>query len=243
MDKTPTSFDAANSILFIGSGFSAGATNIGREKLPTGNPLKSNLARILGVSPNDYSLRSIVADFRERPDLDLYQTLYETFTIAQPLDFQREILALPWSRIYTTNYDDLVPFCKRQSGSAFPTFSSDEVKPNRLPRQFSVHLHGCIRNATRENVYDQLVLDEGSYVRQIAAKPAWFDEFTRDLRYSDACYFLGYSLSDDHITALLLQTETARAKSYFVAKPEVDDFFRRRVAPYGQVLPIGFDGF
>lgn len=235
--------DAANSILFVGSGFSAGAENIAKDTLPAGNPLKEKLAKILEINPNDYTLRTIVDEFRSRPDLDLYKILYETFTVTKPSEYQRQILNLPWSRIYTTNYDDLIDACKSKPGHKYPTFGYDDPKPRSLPRSFGVHLHGTIRKATPDNVLEQLVLDETSYVRQIAQKPAWQDEFTRDLRAADACYFLGYSLRDDHITAILMQNESARQKTFFISKPEVDSVFKRRIEPYGKIVPIGFEKF
>ena len=96
---------------------------------------------------------------------------------------------------------------------------------------------------TRENVNAQLVLNETSYVRQHFEKSVWYDEFVRDLRFCHACYFLGYSLADYHVAALLMQNPAVKEKTYFVTRDSADDVFANRVAAYGTILPIGVEGF
>ena len=95
-----------------------------------------------------------------RADLSLYELLYETFTISALLPYQRDIISLPWARIYTTNYDDMVSLVK---GPNFPVFTFDEPRPRRLPLAFSGCLHGSIRRANEENAGDQLILNNKSY--------------------------------------------------------------------------------
>ncbi|MBD8701625.1 hypothetical protein IFT54_17550 [Sphingomonas sp. CFBP 13714] len=104
--------DPKNSVLFLGSGFSADATNIAREKLPAGQPLLERLAEAIGQSPRDHDLKSAADAFSHRFDVSLYDILYNTFTVSSVLDYQKYILSLPWARIYTTNYDDMVSSVK-----------------------------------------------------------------------------------------------------------------------------------
>ncbi len=113
--------DPANSVLFLGSGFSADATNIARSPVPAGHPLLERLAKALDEDPNELDLKSAADEFLDRFDLSLYQLLYETFTISEVLDYQRDIVSLPWARIYTTNYDDIVNLVK---GPNFPILRS-----------------------------------------------------------------------------------------------------------------------
>ena len=112
--------DTAGSILFLGSGFSGGARNIRGRKLPTGSELKHEFATLLGVDPKDYDLKTLADEVSSRPDLNLYQTLYQLFTVKTLQDCQSELLKLPWRRIYTTNYGDAIELAYHQTGLQRP---------------------------------------------------------------------------------------------------------------------------
>lgn len=196
--------DPKNSVLFLGSGFSANATNIVNEELPAGQPLLTRLADAIGESPSDHDLKSAADAYSDRFDLSIYDILYNTFTVSDVLQYQKDILSLPWARIYTTNYDDMVNFVK---GPSFPIFSFDDVRPKLLPQSFAVYLHGSIRKANEENAESQLILNSRSYDLIARDHPTWFYEFQRDRRAFDACFFMGFSLGDHHITGLMAAGE------------------------------------
>ena len=188
MNEKLVEIDPASSILFLGSGFSVGVKNIRGDEMPSGKGLKEIFASALKVRPEDYDLMTLADEYSLREDLDLYQTVYETFTTAEPKECQTAILKEKWRRIYTTNYDDVVE-CVRSAQSAVYSYSFEESKPSRLEAGAIIHLHGCIRNATEHNVLDQLVLNESSYVRQHIERSVWYDEFVRDLKYCSNCFF------------------------------------------------------
>lgn len=241
--QEPKEIDTQGSILFLGSGFSHDAKNIRNENLPTGQGLKEELAKLLDVDPNVYDLMTLADEVASRQDLSLYQTLYELFTVKELQPSQDQILRLPWRRIYTTNYDDAVELAFVQSTNRAPSFNYDDEKPKKLPNGSVIHLHGVIRSATEENVLNQLVLNENAYIRQHFEKSPWYDDFNRDLRFCSACFFVGYSLADHHITALLMQNPNVREKTYFVTRKDHDQIFANRVANYGTILPIEVEGF
>lgn len=237
------SIDPNGSILFLGSGFSRQAKNIMGQHLPVGDELRDHLAHKLGVDPKEYDLKTISAEFDAHPELDLYQTLYEHFTVKDAPQSHLDILRMPWRRIYTTNYDDVVEFANTKLGKNAPVFDFNEDKPKRLPAGTIIHLHGSIRKTTEENVSKQLVLNENSYVRQHFEVSPWYDDFIRDLRFCTATFFVGYRLSDHHIAALLLKNPAIKEKTFFVTRNKPDTIFENRVRDYGTVLPIEVDGF
>jgi hypothetical protein len=232
--------DPANSVLFLGSGFSAGATNIAGEKVPIGHPLLERLAAALDEDVKNLELKSAADEFLSRNDLSLYDLLYETFTISNPLSYQNDIISLPWARIYTTNYDDIVSVVR---GPNFPLFTFDEPRPRRLPPAFAVHLHGSIRRANEQNADDQLILNSRSYDVITSRHLDWFHEFQRDRRTFEACYFMGFSLNDHHITGLMTSGEESVKRTYFVSRKDPRPSFVRRASDYGEVVPIGFEAF
>lgn len=241
--KKPKEIDVSGSVLFLGSGFSQNAKNICNRNLPTGRGLRDEFARLLSIDPNEYDLKTLADEMASRQDFNLYQTLYEIFTVKELQKHQSDILRLPWQRIYTTNYDDAVEFAYLQNNNKAPSFNFDDKKPRKLPNGSVIHLHGVIRSTTEENVLDQLVLNENAYIRQHFEKSPWYDDFDRDLRFCSACFFVGYSLADYHISALLMQNPTVREKTYFVTRETYDQIFASRVKPYGTILPIGVAGF
>ncbi|MBF0860213.1 hypothetical protein HKD24_13520 [Gluconobacter sp. LMG 31484] len=232
--------DPANSLLFLGSGFSAGATSIANEKVPAGHPLLLKLSKALGENPEDLDLKAAADEFLARSDDSLYNLLYETFTISKILTYQREILSLPWARIYTTNYDDIVNVVK---GPNFPIFTFDEPRPRKLPQAFAVYLHGSIRKARPESASDQLILNNRSYDSIAHQFPEWFDEFKQNRRSFQACYFMGFSLNDHHISGLMTAGDESVKRTYFITRPDPKASFVRRASDYGEIVPIGFEKF
>lgn len=156
---------------------------------------------------------------------------------------QTEILRHPWLRIYTTNYDDSIESFRSANRTRISSFSYDDEKPHRLSNGAIIHLHGVIRNATEENVLSALVLNEAAYVRQHFEHSVWYQEFVRDLKICTACYFVGYSLKDYHISAILLQRPALRTKTFFVTEARPDKISSIAMNRYGQLLPIGMDRF
>ena len=243
MDKKPTELDPSGSILFLGAGFSKGALNIHGTELPLGIDLRNKFAEMLNVDPNSYDLRTLADEINSHKDLDLYQILHRLYTVQKLICDQFDILTLPWRRIYTTNYDDAVEFAILQRNEELVTFDYHEDKPKKLKPGSVIHLHGSIRTTNQENVLKQLVLNEQSYIRQHFEHSPWYNEFIRDLRFCDACYFVGYGLNDYHISALLLQTPQLHNRTFFITKKCPDQIFLNRIAPYGISLPVEVTGF
>jgi hypothetical protein len=232
--------DPKNAVLFLGSGFSAKAKNIANEEVPAGHGLLQQLASALGENPDELDLKSAADAYARRFDISLYDLLYKTFTVCEAQGFQREILALPWARIYTTNYDDIVSLVK---GPTFPIFTFDDARPTKLPPTFVAHLHGSIRKANEENASDQLILNTKSYDTISHTYPDWFHEFQRDRRNFDACFFMGFSLADHHISGLMSSGEESVKRTFFISRPNPSPTFRDRASQYGEVVDIGFEAF
>jgi len=63
------------------------------------------------------------------------------------------------------------------------------------------------------------------------------------MKFSSNVFIVGYSLSDYHISALLLENPALAAKTIFIQPPGYDNVFVRRTANYGSTFFIGVDGF
>ena len=151
--------DPEGSILFLGSGFSVASKNISGNQLPSGSKLKSMFAKIVGVDENSYNFQTLADEVARTTNL--YQLLYETFTVSDLSEAQLELLKLPWLRIYTTNYDDAVEKGLLELKGTYKSFNYDDKKPKKLLPGSIVHLHGTIGKTDRDNVLDQLIMMKG----------------------------------------------------------------------------------
>ncbi|WP_421280143.1 SIR2 family protein [Aeromonas taiwanensis] len=237
-------FDPDSSVLFLGSGFSLGATNIAGENPPNGSGLRQHFIKQLGLPDNTpYDLQILTEEFVEQDALKLHDELYRIFRVTELDDAQKAILNERWRRIYTTNYDDAVEMHRLASKALPNAFDVSEAVPNKLPHGAVIHLHGSIRLTTPDNLQDSLVLGEASYVNQYVVRSPWYDQFQRDIAYASAIYIVGYSLADYHIASLLLANPTLAARTVFIQGHTADPIFLRRTAPYGRTMFIGTDGF
>ncbi len=231
-------------ILFLGSGFSAEAKNQNNEYFLVGNTLAERLKGVLGYSGSDsIPLAEIADDFIPEQSTLLYKTLCPLLTATSVSADQQEIINRPWRRVYTTNYDDVYEFGLIQNDKTPESLSfHNAVKKQRNNPQV-VHLHGYVHHCNEKNIDEELVLSTASYVRQAAIPQPWFEQFINDIRYANAVVFLGYSLADIPINSLLLLNANIREKTSFITRGNNDDRYQKRVSQYGLIRPIKTSGF
>lgn len=236
--------DPGSSVLFLGSGFSLESSNILGKNPPNGKELRKHFHKLLGYNADTgYDIQVLAEEFAGRDKEKLYNQIYRIFHIDGVSRSQECILKENWRRVYTTNYDNSVEIYRAKNGKKLNTFSHTEALPAKLADSAVIHLHGSVSLLTRENVMEQLVLGEQSYVKQYIERSPWFVQFQSDLRYASAIFIVGYSLSDYHISALLMENPSLVGKTFFVQRHAKDEVFERRVGDYGSVLFIGLEGF
>ncbi|WP_374629910.1 SIR2 family protein [Pannonibacter indicus] len=237
-------FDPESSILFLGSGFSLGATNIANTSPPNGKGLRRHFIQLLKLpADTDYDLQVLSEEFAENDPQMLRDELYRIFRLRTLTPGQTAVLNESWRRIYSTNYDDAVELHRLSKNTPPNAFDVSEPVPNKLPHGALVHLHGSIRLITPANVKESLVLGEGSYVNQYVVRSPWYDQFQRDIAFASALYIIGYNLADYHIAGLLMANPKLAERTVFIQGPDPDKTFERRTTQYGRTKFIGTDGF
>lgn len=239
----PVDLDTSRAVLFLGSGFSTGATAIYGRRPPVGNELRDLLAAELGVDPALYDFKTLANAFHRRPELNLLDSFKSMFTISSVNQDIKDIIGRRWLRIYTTNYDDAVEVAARAAGMNLQQFNYDDAKPAKTTRNSIIHLHGIIGRANEGNLLDQLVLSQKTYIRQRFDTSSWYDEFRRDIRFCQAIFFVGYSLQDTHITALIPRFPEIKAKTYFITRGMPERLLQEDLEDYGEINPIEVSGF
>lgn len=240
----PTGFDPARCVLFLGSGFTSGATNKVRDEPPIGDGLRRLITSALGTPESTADLKE-VAGYAHRKGVGLYKILNEQFTIIDLHSDQVEILKKDWRRIYTTNYDDAVEHYdkKFRIKPARKSFSISDARPTRVLPNSIIHLHGYIHECQEKNVLSQLVLDHRSYAEQAALDSPWWDQLRRDFGGAQWIFFVGYSFNDFAIARYLTKNKSLSEKTIFVVRPPVDEITLDRLSEYGSVFDIGASGF
>lgn len=151
-----------NPILFIGAGFSHGAKKDSDEILMGEKLLNTILTDYLKLSldSDEYkelskSTMSEICDFAEsETSKNSFQDyLRSMFNHIKPLEHHKILFKYPWTKIYTTNIDDLVENVARDSNFNLSIQNSHRRIKNKNYNTEYVKLHGCVNNSNEPIVF------------------------------------------------------------------------------------------
>jgi hypothetical protein len=92
--------ESGRSILFLGAGYSAEATNGLNEKIKTASQLTKQFLDACGViDHDDYDLEAAAEEY-QRQHNDIAQLLHDNFSSASVTDAQKIVVCQPWYRVY-----------------------------------------------------------------------------------------------------------------------------------------------
>lgn len=227
-----------DAILFAGAGFSRGATNLRGEAFKTGRQLAAHLSKRVGL-PSDTPLEDASEEFaKTHGDDSLIAELKEEFTARDIAPYHLEIARLPWRRVYTTNYDNVLETAATKTSSRLnPVTLSDAIHSTPKDR-LSVHLNGYIDRLDRATLWSEFKLTDTSYVAASVLESPWLVFLRQDLRLARAVFFVGYSVADLDIRRLLFDTTESREKTLFVLGSSPNALLVRRASRFGTVLTL-----
>lgn len=235
---------AGDAIVFVGAGFSLGAKNLKGQPFKKGRELASYLASAVGL-PGETPLDDAAEEFARKHNEDrLIAELQQEYTASEIADQHLSIARIPWRRIYTTNYDNVLETaCSRLSRRLNPVTPADRIRAIPKDDTLCVHLNGYIDRLNRETLWSDFKLTDTSYLSGSLLESPWLVLFRQDLRLVRAAFFLGYSLADLDIKRVLFDTPDLREKTFFVLGRSVDTVTARRAARFGTVLPLDTAAF
>lgn len=233
-----------DAILFLGSGASVGAINQNDECFPIGVELANRLHN--GCT----NLEQAADLFREElsidnkdADLELINFLKRQFRAKSITEYQKMIPSVPWKRIYTTNYDNIVESAYNFAGKYIRSLSICDKAKAYLGNNETIYLHinGSIDVLNKSTLDNQFRLTDFSYNTNVFNGNEWGTLFENDLKTYSAIFFVGFSMNYDLDIRRIVSTIN-KEKCIFVVSENESEINIKSLQKYGTVERIGVDG-
>ena len=235
---------AGDAILFVGAGFSRGATNKANQPLPSGFELSKLLSADLGLSFSDAELpplEDLAQEYlTQNSPRDLFDLLISRYTATTFTVDQSAIASPAWRRIYTTNYDNVIELCLGAAKRPFRSQTLGDTPTTPPPEHIDVvHLNRFIHRTTVHTIQSDLRLTSLSYASTELSASPWALGFRTDIRFSKAAVFVGYSLADLDITRLISPEPAFTDKCVFIVSTTPSSRDKLRLPHFGTMIPKG----
>ena len=239
--------ESGTSILFLGAGFSAEATNVNDEPIKDVLALIKLLLSAVGISSaEDYDLDTAAEEYHSvYGDAATARALHSNFRSKLVTDAQRTVVCQPWYRIYTTNYDDVVErICVEEKKPYTTKEIGDPVSPPMPDTTQLIHIYGNITRSSETEFKRHFLLTERQRDNSPFIKSAWMRRFHDDVLSAQSIVFVGFSLSDIDLRRLLglLPADTLR-KVHFITRAGTKRPILSRMGRFGTPHQVGLDGF
>ena len=238
---------AGDAVLFVGSGFSMGAKN-SKGEFKSAKELAHYLLDYCGFPPEDYidDLGSASDVFiEEKGETCLLDIIRDEYFAHEITSDQQFIGGLPWQRIYTTNYDDIIEVARRNNGKSLVSCTlANRVEDYPNKKGLCIHLNGSVSSLTLGSLNNEFKLATRSYLTEDIKKSDWLSLFRTDLKTAKAIFFLGYSMKYDlDIQRIVYGSEELRDKTFFVLSPYEPRTTQIQIKKFGECLTMGISSF
>ena len=199
-----------------------------------GNQINSDSTKLSDMA--DYFIEKYC---QTRPDkLDEFiEKMKNIFTIRKVESHHTTIASLPWRRIYTTNYDNVIEEAAKQKNIRI---ESKDLKDKTDNKCCCLHINGQIDKLTKESLNNSFKLTHSSYISHEAFyNTSWKNCFINDIELSAVVIFIGYSLYDIDIEKILFESNRIiRDKVIFIQGKNTDDMTAHKLSKYGRIFSI-----
>lgn len=241
--------DNNNCMLFVGSGFSYGAKGQ-RGILTTAADLTKELyIEAQGEEEPNGTLEDaagLLAD--AKGEHALIEFLRDKFSVYEITQAQEYFGSLPWLRVYTTNYDNILDIAYQKHKKRIEhVYLSRHLRDYKDKSNLCVHLNGTVQNLNLETLNNEFKLTTASYLTDDFVRNEWVNLFISDLHTSDALFFVGYSMNYDldiqRIVRNTVEAEEMKKKCFFVVREDESGINLRHLKKFGQPVAIGMERF
>lgn len=219
--------EIANPILFIGAGFSLGASSINRLPLPTSTELLTAIWELcFGKTPvEDGTVLQDVFDcaLRERP-ADLANLMINRFSVDSTTiqNFQIELLQYPWRKVYTLNVDNLVEMAAANDaiGRHVESISATTGKVKQFGSRHLPPLQVIHLNGTLEDCPDGVTFSRDQYAIRLTERDPHYVQLAAELVALPAV-FIGSGAEDAPLWQHIALREERKGRGMGEKRPRV----------------------
>lgn len=193
-------FRLADAILFTGAGFSRDLRNIANEQMPLGRDLKRILWPICFPSDSydeNASLQDLFAYARSRNRNALIQVLQQHLTIDSNSipEVYRDLISLPWHRVYTLNVDNFPEVMERRYGlpRRFDVLSATSRTSRPTSRDPAGHVEYVHLNGAVSQPPEDITFSTTQYAERLSRQDPVYNQCAADV-LSRAVFFVGTPL-------------------------------------------------
>ncbi len=215
-----------DAVLFLGSGFSVGASNFCPDhKFCIGQKLCEKLINegnidVAGEDVNDLKdLQYISTRYLEsNTKRDLISVLKSNFTCYRVEQEHETIAKIKWKKIYTTNYDDVMEVASKNVGKPREAVvATDKLGDIHDSKNAVIHINGFIGSLTEKTLSTTFKLTQESYRSKTISDSDWAISLYSDIKNAKSVIFIGYSLDYDiELQQIFACDEHLKEKCLFV---------------------------
>jgi hypothetical protein len=225
-----------NCVLFVGAGFSRSAKNIDGQSLKTGGQLAEFLGQKCGLL-EPASLEDVSELYIEKyGKTNLLNLLTRQFQISKISPEHATFGQVPWKRIYTTNYDNVIELSYRNNGHPIiPITLKESIRRVHEASAQCVHINGFINDLTEDTLFTDFKLTDTSNSSSALVNSAWSMQLRHDIAAANAVLFVGYSAYDLDIKRILLASPEWSRKTFFIVGANPTELVRHKLSKFGRV--------
>lgn len=237
---------SGKALLFLGAGFSKGAKSLSLTgeltDFPGAQELAADLIKDLGLDIKESLDRCAGFYESETSRSHLLSTLAKRLEVKSVADFQKNILSCPWNRIYTTNYDNIIP-----SAKSLPKKVRNIGLKDRIPHYTNstiecLYINGYIDMTSPQE--SSIIITNTDYAStNNEQRKDIVHMFRSDVSIVENVFFLGYSIYDIEVAQILQEDTSIRKKIFFVVGPNINKIHEATISKYGTVLKITCEDF
>lgn len=238
-----------DAVLFLGAGFSYGGTNASGGKMKVGRDLSYAICDDLGIPKSDnltISSSRYIEDENCKKGLEKFiEFLQRELICVETTPDQDIICKLPWMRIYTTNYDNIVELSSEKQGICRETITITNTMYSaaRHMEQAIIHINGFIKKLDERTFYDEFKITDDNYNRDGLLQSPWRNLFETDLKKAKTVVFIGYSLKYDQELVRCIANLNIKDKCVFIDCNSLGEDDEFKIKRYGTLYKIGTTGF
>ena len=238
-----------DAVLFLGAGISYGGTNASGGKMKVGRDLSYAICDDLGIPKSDnltISSSRYIEDENCKKGLEKFiEFLQRELICVETTPDQDIICKLPWMRIYTTNYDNIVELSSEKQGICRETITITNTMYSaaRHMEQAIIHINGFIKKLDERTFYDEFKITDDNYNRDGLLQSPWRNLFETDLKKAKTVVFIGYSLKYDQELVRCIANLNIKDKCVFIDCNSLGEDDEFKIKRYGTLYKIGTTGF